>query len=74
MGWISRLKRRFAPPPMSDDEMTALQNRTDRDRATVHARDEEVRDVSSRLRAQREQNHFGPLIWAALRGEAEPDV
>ncbi len=74
MGWISRFKRRFAPTPVSDDEMNELRDRTAQDKAKVHARDEEVREVSLRLRAQREQNHFGPLVWAALRGEAEPDV
>lgn len=74
MSWLSRLKRRFDPPPVTEQETAQLQDRSEQDEAHTLARDEEVRQVVDGLRRQRQQNHFGPLIWAALRGEAEPDV
>ena len=74
MSWLSKLKRRFDPPPVTEQETAQLQDRADQDEAQALARDEEVREVVNSLRRQRQQNHFGPLIWAALRGEAEPDV
>lgn len=74
MKWLSRLRRKFDPPPVTEQETAQLQDRSNQDDATARARDKEVREVASNLLRQRQQNHFGPLVWAALRGEAEPDV
>lgn len=71
-GWVDKIVRTFAPPPVTAGEVHEMQERTDRGAEQDKARDEEIREVTSRLRRQREENHFGPLIWAALRGE--PDV
>lgn len=69
--WIHRIVRRFAPPPVTAGEVHEMQEQADRGAARDRARDEEIREVTSRLRRQREQNHFGPLVWAALRGEPD---
>lgn len=69
--WLSRLKRRFDPPPVTTEEITQIRQRTERGAEEARAIDREVRDVVRRLRVQREENHFGPLIWAALRGESD---
>ena len=67
--WLHRIVRTFAPPPVSDAEMQQIRERSEEGASQARARDEEVRDVAARLLRQRQQNHFGPLIWAALRGE-----
>ena len=71
--WLSRLVRWLtsSPPPICDEEMKVLRERTEAGQALAEERDPEVREVSTRLRWQRETNHFGPLIWAALRGETD---
>lgn len=69
--WLRRLKRRFDPPPVSDEELTRIRRRTDEGAAQARAIDGEVRDIAARLKYQREENHFGPIIWAALRGESD---
>lgn len=74
MTWFSRLKRRFASPPVTDEELSQLRDRSEQDGAKARAREKEVHDVASRLHWQRHQNHFGPLIWQALRGEGGADV
>ncbi|WP_421648046.1 DUF7620 family protein [Nocardiopsis alba] len=70
--WIDRIVRTFAPPPVTAEEIARFRDLSAEGAAQVRARDEEVQEVTNRLLRQREQNHFGPLIWAALRGE--PDV
>ncbi|WP_435110151.1 DUF7620 family protein [Nocardiopsis synnemataformans] len=69
--WLNRVLRRFAPLPITDEEITQIRQRSDQGVAEARARDEEVRDISRRLKRQREQNNFGPLVWAALRGETD---
>lgn len=69
--WIYRIVHTFAPPPVTEAEVHELQELTERGTEQDKARDAEIREVTSRLRRQREQNHFGPLIWAALRGESD---
>lgn len=70
--WLDRIVRTFSPPPVTSEEIHELAERTERGVQQARDRDDEIRDVTSRLRRQREQNHFGPLIWSALQGE--PDV
>ena len=69
--WLDRIVRSFAPPPLSDEEMRLIRERTEEGVQQARARDDEVREVAARLLRQREENHFGPLIWAALRGEPD---
>ncbi|MGW9447046.1 DUF7620 family protein [Bacillus mobilis] len=71
MNWCSRLRRRFDPPPMTRGEIAELKDRSEEASAQTRALDEEVHDVAARLRHQRTQNNFGPLIWAALQGETD---
>lgn len=71
MKWCRKLRWRFDPPPVTDEEMSEFRERTEEGVELVRALDDEVRDVVARLRRQRQENHFGPLIWAALRGESD---
>lgn len=69
--WLERVQRRFAPPPVTDAELQQARQRAEEGAEQADAVDEQVRDVAARLRSQRAENHFGPLIWAALRGESD---
>ena len=72
MKWLSRWCRHRAPePPVTCEEAVAERARAERDMADAIRRDPLVRDVVRRLAVQREENHFGPVIWAALRGESD---
>ncbi|MFL1427140.1 MULTISPECIES: DUF7620 family protein [unclassified Nocardiopsis] len=71
MSWLRRLRREYDPPPITDEEITAARDRAEEGVRQARALDAEVREVVARLRRQREENHFGPLIWAALRGESD---
>jgi len=70
-GWLDRIVRTFSPPPVTEEEITELAKRTEKGAEQARRRDGEVRDVVRRLAAQREENHFGPLVWAAIRGESD---
>lgn len=64
-------RRRFDPPPVTPAEAAEDRERTEASVARTRAVDSDVHDVVARLRRQRQENHFGPLIWAALRGESD---
>lgn len=73
MTWLCRrLKHRFDPPPVSREELVRVREESQERAAHTAAQEKEVRTVVARLRHQRTENHFGPMIWSALRGE--PDV
>jgi len=67
-------RRRFDPPPVTADEVAQARERTEKGVARTRALDPEVRDIAARLKIQRTENHFGPLIWQALTGEGGADV
>lgn len=72
MKWLRGLCRHRAPdPPVSEEEAHAARRAAERALAQARLRDGSVRDVANRLAAQRETNHFGPMIWRALRGEGD---
>ncbi|MCP3017313.1 hypothetical protein NGM33_28680 [Nocardiopsis dassonvillei] len=56
---------------MSDEEMEKAREAVEKRSEQTDVLGEEVRKVAARLRHQRTENHFGPLIWAALRGESD---
>lgn len=64
-------RRRFDPPPVTAAEVAEARERAEEGVELTRALDREVREVARRLLRQREQNNFGPLIWAALRGESD---
>ncbi|GAA1454108.1 DUF7620 family protein [Nocardiopsis tropica] len=71
MKWCRKLRRKFDPPPVSRAELVQAREEADADTARTAEVDKQVRDIVARLRRQRTENHFGPLIWAALRGESD---
>ncbi|WP_449657178.1 DUF7620 family protein [Streptomonospora wellingtoniae] len=71
MRWLGWCRHRAPDPPVSEEEARAARVRAEGDMAAAVGRDPVVRDVVRRLAAQREQNHFGPVIWRALRGESD---
>lgn len=71
MRWLRRLCAHRSPdPPVSEAQARDARVVAERSMAEAIRRDATVRDVARRLARQREENHFGPLIWAALRGES----
>lgn len=72
MSWLRRFCRHRAPdPPVSEEQARDARVRAERALADARMRDASVHDVARRLAHQREVNHFGPIIWAALRGESD---
>lgn len=71
MRWLRLCRHRAPDPPVSEEEAAAARERAEHDVAAAIRRDPLVRDVVRRLGAQGQQNHFGPVIWRALRGESD---
>lgn len=71
MKWLRWCRHEAVDPPVSAEQARAERARAERDVVEAIRRDPQVRSVARRLARQREENHFGPLIWAALRGDTD---
>jgi len=74
MKWCRKLRHRFDPPPVSRADLAQAREDADADTARTAEVDKQVRDIVARLRRQRTENNFGPMIWQALTGEGGADV
>ncbi|KOX10152.1 hypothetical protein [Nocardiopsis sp. NRRL B-16309] len=69
--WLIRVALRFGPPPVTEEEVAQIRELTERATAQTQERQAEVSDVVRRLTGLRDRNNFGPMVWAALRGESD---